>query len=450
MPLLTLANELLLLVVKHLRNLEDFHSLTLTNRRLSALVAPSLHKYAAGDDKYALVALVYANVAGNEAMVRAFLNKRLYIVNGETPISNRDTSGSSDALVKQMLSQGANFIVIELAYRWQFFFGAPALCWAAKRGNKKLLLMLLEKGVDIESKDDMGHTALHNAAVMGHAEIVHTLLEKGADISIRGSIRVEPISYTNEYDYRFKVADCLVEYVNDSFLYGGPGVEYKVRWDYNTTRFSLRIGEGETHWVPGTGFLPVEWAHFHEKYTSACLILYKTPVNFRHSFGETALSLAVKYHHEELARALLDKGADVEALTGFNKEKPLYVAVRYGKPKMVKLLLEYGADANGLSSNSLTALHGIADKETIIGSFDDTRTWPWTQMEAVDVLLDSNINRRDRTALYPGIVLLELHTLEKLEGARDRTSDYNGAMTKEIAVWKSLCSRVKSKCSPLE
>jgi len=45
--------------------------------------------------------------------------------------------------------------------------------------------LLLEKGANIEAKDNDGDTALINAAIKGETEMVKLLLEKGANIEAK-------------------------------------------------------------------------------------------------------------------------------------------------------------------------------------------------------------------------------------------------------------------------
>jgi len=57
---------------------------------------------------------------------------------------------------------------------------------AAKNGHKEVVLqLLLEKGANIESKDECGRTPLIVASQNGHKEVVQLLLEKGADIEVK-------------------------------------------------------------------------------------------------------------------------------------------------------------------------------------------------------------------------------------------------------------------------
>jgi Ankyrin repeats (3 copies) len=61
------------------------------------------------------------------------------------------------------------------------------LSWAAQRGYRAVVQLLLEKGADIMAKECNGWTTLHRAAANGHKEIVQLLLEKGADIEAKNS-----------------------------------------------------------------------------------------------------------------------------------------------------------------------------------------------------------------------------------------------------------------------
>jgi ankyrin repeat protein len=47
--------------------------------------------------------------------------------------------------------------------------------------------LLLEKGADVEAKDNNGGTALYRAAGSGHEAMVRLLLEKGADVEAKNN-----------------------------------------------------------------------------------------------------------------------------------------------------------------------------------------------------------------------------------------------------------------------
>ena len=50
---------------------------------------------------------------------------------------------------------------------------------APGNGHKAVVLLLLEKGAEVEARSGLGQTALHCAAQYGHEVVVRLLLEKG-------------------------------------------------------------------------------------------------------------------------------------------------------------------------------------------------------------------------------------------------------------------------------
>ena len=62
--------------------------------------------------------------------------------------------------------------------------GSSLLNLAAIRGRKDLVAYLIEKGADLESKNNEGNTALYNAAFFCHPEVLKLLIEKGANVNV--------------------------------------------------------------------------------------------------------------------------------------------------------------------------------------------------------------------------------------------------------------------------
>ena len=55
--------------------------------------------------------------------------------------------------------------------------GLGLIHWAADRGNKDIVKLLLDiKDLDVNQKDNEGQTALHYACSCGHLEVIETLL----------------------------------------------------------------------------------------------------------------------------------------------------------------------------------------------------------------------------------------------------------------------------------
>lgn len=94
------------------------------------------------------------------------------------------------------------------------------------------------------------------------------------------------------------------------------------------------------------------------------LIAAGADINAVDESGATALHMAVTGGLEELARLLIDYGADVNRKTGYHKLTPLHQAASGGYINLVKLLLEKGADVNAASAAWWTPLHAAKNKET--------------------------------------------------------------------------------------
>ncbi len=67
--------------------------------------------------------------------------------------------------------------------------GVTALATVAPFGETEILMRLLEKGADINTRDDKGYSPLMLAAHSDflNTETVRILLDKGADVNVRGN-----------------------------------------------------------------------------------------------------------------------------------------------------------------------------------------------------------------------------------------------------------------------
>ena len=55
---------------------------------------------------------------------------------------------------------------------------------ASKNGHIEIVKVMIEKGLDINTLDDVGYTALSYAALNGYLDVVDLLIEYGADVNV--------------------------------------------------------------------------------------------------------------------------------------------------------------------------------------------------------------------------------------------------------------------------
>jgi ankyrin repeat protein len=85
----------------------------------------------------------------------------------------KETWFGHSAVVKLLLEKGANLESKD------DYYGRTPLSWAAEKGHEAVVKLLLDKGANLESKDkENGRTPLSWAAENGHEAVVKLLLDE--------------------------------------------------------------------------------------------------------------------------------------------------------------------------------------------------------------------------------------------------------------------------------
>ena len=205
--------------------------------------------------------------------------------------------------------------------------GDPLLIAAVREQDKAAVRELIARNVDVNVAQAGGATALHWAVHRDDLDTAALLIDAGANVNATNDLGIMPLSLACRNG-------------------NAPMVEILLRGgaDSNAT---LTTGETVLMRAAHTGDLD-----------SVTLLLKngaavdaKEPV-----WQQTALMWALGKRRTEIARRLVEHGADVHAPTqrGFT---PLMFAARMGDLEASKLILDGGADINVESSEKLTALH---------------------------------------------------------------------------------------------
>ncbi len=215
--------------------------------------------------------------------------------------------------------------------------GSTALLWAAHHDDVELADVLLKAGANVKTANRYGIVPLTEAATNGSAAMIERLLNAGADVNTtlpEGDTALMLASRTGN------VAAVKV------LLDRGAMVDAKEGWHGET---ALMWAAGENH-PDIVKLLVARGADVNA--TAAHLTNYtKTPGAFGGVFsrypagGLTPLLQAVRQNSYEAAEALLAAGADPNK-TDPETRTPLLVAVANAHWDMAKLLIDKGANAD--------------------------------------------------------------------------------------------------------
>jgi len=109
--------------------------------------------------------------------------------------------------------------------------GMTALLEATRRGFEEIALALIERGANVNDKDEYGVTALMYAAITGSKDLILSLIAKGAEVNAKDlqgrTVLIEAL--TTENDLPLEVIKAIID----------AGAEVNVRSDSGVTPIML-------------------------------------------------------------------------------------------------------------------------------------------------------------------------------------------------------------------
>lgn len=195
-----------------------------------------------------------------------------------------------------------------------------ALTVAARNGNVEVVKLLLDVGMDMESRDDGRRTALWTAAANKQIEVVQLLCEAKANVNSLGRMKETP--------FTLAVRDCSIEVVK-TLLTHGEGIDLEIcAGGQNLTSLFRAVINNCPELVE-------------------VLCKAGAKVNVYNNEGDTPLTKAAYEGYTEVVKALLTygRGIDLEMRDrGYHKATPLYLAALKNRAETVAVLCSAGAN----------------------------------------------------------------------------------------------------------
>ncbi|QBB83766.1 MULTISPECIES: ankyrin repeat domain-containing protein [Wolbachia] len=195
-----------------------------------------------------------------------------------------------------------------------------------RSGDANQVADLINKGADVNARDNRGNTPLHLAVLADKLQVVEKLIEGGADVNAKNNHGATPLHWA-ALNQNINIVEKLIE--------KGANVNEKNKYD-----------NVPLHYAAGYGSLSVI-----EK-----LIEKGADINAKSSNGDAPLHLATKNSHLDVLEKLIKEGANVNERNKYGNI-PLHWAASYGRLSTVEELIEKGADINAKNNNGNTPLH---------------------------------------------------------------------------------------------
>lgn len=350
-------------------------------------------------NRYGITPLSLAAEAGSPALVERLLaagaDAKAVVTEGQTVLMVAARTGNA-AVIRRLVAAGAD---VNAREAWM---GETALMWAAAANNAAAVRTLSELGAQVnarsatvtypeqkpaEPSNYVGSfvprgqwTPLMYAARENASDATRALLEAGADINVQDPEGVTPLLQAI-LNLHYDLARVLVEKGASTTLADKAGmtpvfavVEMRTpTWERSRPRLEER---GEVDGPTLIGVLIDHGADPNAALTGRQLARYHGGGSAAFAAGTTPLMQAVRFKHLDLARLLVERGADVSrrqpdgttALMIASGVK--YAITQEGDPDnmgspadaaaIVRILVERGADVNVENQRGETALYGAA------------------------------------------------------------------------------------------
>jgi len=271
------------------------------------------------------------------------------------------TRYGQEGVVQKMLRDG-----IDVNSRDEL--GNTALIAAAGQGHEDLVALLLSHGAEINAQSNDGTTAMMAAAIIGNKEIAGKLLASGANIDIkRGNGETALFDATNSGQTAM-VAWLLEQGADPNIQNQGDKKKY---YGYTPLMYAAQ------HGISGQD---IDWVAMVNT-----LLKHNAKPNITNKNDDTALTIAERNGYTDIATVLSKHGARNELeYAGLDREEALIRAAKMNDIAKTQELLEgvakpnYRNNITGITSLLVASFYGHAEIVGLLVKYGaDVNNVPW-------------------------------------------------------------------------
>lgn len=378
-------------IVKLLLRIENTDLLNVNCYAQTALSAAATEPYFGAEDGVLElllernIPLEALDIRGRTALLSAAKTDHLYAVKrllDSERVDYKRKDKNNRALLELAVFHGARKVVKELLKNdiYQMGKGGDLILTAARKGYSDTLRTLLQEGgLNANTTDNFGRTALHRAALYGRVDMIEILLDSGkVDADLRDNRGYTPFATAAGHRsleryvmvYAFKLRQIHID-VNSRRNRGGmtPFAEACDNNDVDMAKWLLQNYPVDVNARFLRDSTPlIRAVRFNRSETATLLLNTKgVDINAQDRDGRTALAWAVANGNRELVHSLLAKEDIDPDIRDLHGRAPLARAVERGIKPIVEMLLDTGrvdptaADRRGLTpmSRALKCRHLI-------------------------------------------------------------------------------------------
>ena len=242
--------------------------------------------------------------------------------------------------------------------------------------------LLLSSGADVTLTDQGGNTALHMAAFLGHTDIVRALLKAGADPAVRNHL-----GFSSVDNVAVKWSSGLEAYYHNVEKVLNTSLDLE-RIKSERPKILQLLSAANINAPDRTPTISL-WQAAITGNTAAVEehIVAATDLDAKEDYGgSTPLILAAIFGKNEVARILIDAGADLE-LRNSKGSTALHQACFFCRPEIVEMLLVAGADPSQTNNDGRTPLEIVTldFDEDLQGAYLHVYDWLNLELDLDDI-----------------------------------------------------------------